>query len=180
MPKHSKKPVTPAAVPADPRYPIGKFVLPAAITAKDINIAIEIIAEMPKKLEHALHKLSDKKLDTPYREGGWSVRTLVHHIADSHAIAFERLRKALTENEQQLFAALPDSAAPVEWSVAILEGVHARWVLLMRSMTEEQFARRYNHMTRGMQTLAYATLLYAWHAQHHVAHITALRKRKGW
>jgi uncharacterized damage-inducible protein DinB len=178
---------TAAPILSDPRYPIGKPVYPAQITAKDLNAAIETIAKMPKELYHALRKLSDKKLDTPYREGGWTVRTLVHHIADSHMTAFHRTRKALTEDtplvtdyEEQLFAELADSAAPVEWSMDVIEGTHARWVMLLRSMTEEQFQRRYNHIARGMQTLAQATLLYAWHSKHHVAHITALRKQKGW
>jgi uncharacterized damage-inducible protein DinB len=199
MPKHSKKhdkateqtaatlELTPVEPTADSRYPIGKPAIPEHITAKEINAAIEIIAEMPKKLDHALRKLNDKKLDTPYREGGWTVRQLVHHIADSHMIAFIRVRKALTEDtplvtdyDQQLFAELADSAAPVEVSLALIENVHVRWVMMLRSMTEEQFARRYNTMKRGLQSIANATLIYAWHSRHHVAHITALRKQKDW
>lgn len=173
--------------PADPRYPIGPCVIPDPITQTDITEAIATIAEMPQALRSALSKLSNAKLDTPYREGGWTVRTLVHHLADSHMTAFHRFRKALTEDaplvtdyEEQRLAELHDSAAPVEWSLCILEGLHARWVMLLQSMFPEQFQRTYNHATRGLHTLDRATLLYAWHAQHHTAHVTNLRAQKGW
>jgi uncharacterized damage-inducible protein DinB len=172
---------------ADPRYPVGKFAAPASIQQKDVRKAIKEIAELPKALRKSLRKLSDKKLNTPYREGGWTVRQLVHHVADSHMTAFHRVRKALTEDaplvtgyDEKAFAELADSAAPVEWSLDAIEGTHGRWVMLLESMPEKDFERSFQHAERGPMTLAYATLLYAWHSKHHVAHITALRKQKGW
>jgi len=171
----------------DPRYPIGTFRPPATITAADRAYAVQTIGEMPEQLREALRSLDEDQLNTPYREGGWTVRQLVHHIADSHMTAFHRFRKALTEDwpevpgyDEKAFALLPDSAAPVEWSVAALEGVHARWVLMMQEMTEEQWQRGFRHTERGRQKLELSVMLYSWHAQHHVAHITSLRTRQGW
>ncbi len=171
----------------DPRYPIGKFSPPELISSEDRRQAIAAIAAMPELLREAVSGLSDAQLDTPYREGGWTVRQLVHHIADSHMTAFLRLRKALTENwpvvpgyDEKTFATLPDATAPAEWSLEILEGVHARWMMLLQSLTDEQWHRGFKHVERGPMALDYATLLYAWHSQHHVAHITALRERQGW
>jgi hypothetical protein len=131
--------------------------------------------------------LSDEQLNTPYREGGWTVRQLVHHIADSHMTAFHRLHKALTEDwpvvlgyDEKTFAMLHDSMAPVAWSLDILDGVHARWVMLLQSLTDEQWKRGFKHQERGPMALDYATMLYAWHSQHHVAHIRALQSQQGW
>ena len=171
----------------DPRYPIGKFSPPELISSEDRRHAIAAIAAMPEMLREAVGGLSDAQLDTPYREGGWTVRQLVHHIADSHMTAFLRLRKALTEDwpvvagyDEKAFTTLADTAAPAEWSLEIIESVHARWVMLLQSLTDEQWKRGFKHEERGPMALDYATMLYAWHSQHHVAHITALRSRQGW
>jgi uncharacterized damage-inducible protein DinB len=172
----------------DPRYPVGNFKRPEVVTAEDRAVAITAIAEMPEKLSEALKGLDAKQLATPYREGGWTVQQLVHHVADSHMTAFIRVRLALTEDwptvsgyDEKAFAMLPDSlAAPVGWSVALLENVHARWVMVLRSMDEEQWQRGFRHAERGPMSLETATLLYGWHSQHHVAHITRLREREGW
>jgi hypothetical protein len=171
----------------DPRYPIGKFSPPELISSEDRRTAIHILAEMPEKLREAMSGLNDAQLDTPYREGGWTVRQLVHHIADSHMTAFLRLRKALTEDwpavagyDEKAFATLADVGTPAEWSLEILEGVHARWVTLLKSLTEERWHCGFKHAERGRMALDYATMLYAWHSQHHVAHISALRTRQGW
>jgi hypothetical protein len=171
----------------DPRYPIGKFNPPELISSEDRRKAIHTLAEMPGKLREALDGLNDAQLNTPYREGGWTVRQLVHHIADSHITAFLRLRKALTEDwpmvpgyDEKTFAMLADVAGPAEWSLEIIEGVHARWVMLLQSLTEEQWKCGFRHEERGPMALDYATLLYAWHSQHHVAHIAALRTQRGW
>jgi len=171
----------------DPRYPIGKFTPPELISTEDRRYAIVILAEMPELLREALRDLDAEQMSSPYREGGWTVRQLVHHIADSHMTAFLRVRKALTEDwpvvagyDEKAFAMLGDIAAPAEWSLEIIESVHARWVMLLQSLTEEQWHRGFKHQERGPMALDYATLLYAWHSQHHVAHITALRKRQGW
>jgi hypothetical protein len=171
----------------DPRYPIGKFTAPELISSEDRRNAVAAISAMPELLRAALLGLDDKQLDTPYREGGWTVQQLVHHIADSHMTAFHRLRKALTEEwpvvpgyDEKTFATLPDATAPVNWSVEIIAGVHARWVMLLQAMTDEQWKRGFKHVERGPMALDHATLLYAWHSQHHVAHITALRAQRGW
>lgn len=171
----------------DPRYPIGKFVAPEVITPEDRLDAMASIAEMPELLRDAVRPLSPAQINTPYRDGGWTVRQVVHHLADSHMTAFFRLRKALTEDwptvegyNEASFATLHDMAAPVEWSLELVEGVHARWVMLLQSMKEEQWTRGFNHSERGKMALDVATLLYAWHSRHHVAHITHLRSVKGW
>jgi DinB superfamily len=172
----------------DPRYPVGQFKRPDAVSEDDRAAAISAIAEMPAKLSSALHGLDAKQIATPYREGGWTVQQLVHHIADSHMTAFFRLRLALTEDwptvpgyNEKAWAMLPDStAAPVGWSVAVVEGVHARWVTVLRSLTNEQWERGFRHAERGPMTIDLATQLYAWHSKHHVAHIARLREREGW
>ena len=176
------------AVELDPRYPVGKFEKPERVTKADRLAAVAAIAAMPGKLAEALEGLDEKQLDTPYREGGWTVRQLVHHIADSHMNALLRVRLALTEEwptitayNEKAWAELADSTgAPPAWSAAILENVHARWVMMLESLTEEQWQRGFKHPERGPSTIEMATLLYAWHSRHHVAHITRLRENKGW
>ena len=171
----------------DPRYPVGKFMPPPSITAEDRRYAIITLAEMPEQMREALRNLDAEQVNSPYREGGWTVRQLVHHVADSHMTAFYRLRKALTEDwptvegyDEKKFAMLTDVSAPPEWSLEIIESVHARWVMLLQSLTEEQWKRGFKHAERGPMALDFATLLYAWHSRHHVAHITSLRARQGW
>jgi hypothetical protein len=132
--------------------------------------------------------LSDSQLDTPYREGGWTVRQVIHHVPDSHLNAYIRVRLALTEDnptikpyEEKLWAELPDArTAPVELSLGLLESVHARWVLLMRSIAPEDFARRFIHPEGWNGTLDTIAAMYAWHCHHHTAHITRLRERMDW
>jgi uncharacterized damage-inducible protein DinB len=172
----------------DPRYPIGNFVKPESVTAHERMAAIAALAEMPGKLSQAVEGLDREQLDTPYREGGWTVRQLVHHIADSHMQAFARVRLALTEHwpvitayDEKAWASLPDSMrAPVEWSVTILDKLHGRWVMLLESLTDEQWQSGFRHPERGPSTIEVTTLLYAWHAKHHVAHITRMREARGW
>jgi hypothetical protein len=171
----------------DPRYPVGKFKRPEKITRQKRTAAIAAIAELPAKLTDALSGLDREQLDTPYREGGWTVRQLVHHIADSHMNAFVRVRLALTEDwptitayDEKAWAMLPDSAGPVSWSLALLENLHARWVMMLESLTEEQWARGVKHPENGPMTVEVATLVYGWHSRHHVAHIMRLREKQGW
>jgi uncharacterized damage-inducible protein DinB len=172
----------------DLRYPIGKFVRPEVVVEEDLVTAMATLAEMPGRLLDAVDRLSMEQLDTPYREGGWTVRQLVHHVAESHMHAFLRVRLALTEDwptikpyDEKACAGLPDSLAPVDWSLELLESLHARWVMLLRSLTEAQWQRGFVHPETGRRTTVEgATLLYAWHSRHHVAHITALRTREGW
>ncbi|MDE1176608.1 MAG: putative metal-dependent hydrolase [Edaphobacter sp.] len=171
----------------DPRYPIGKFEKPETITFDDRIGAIAVLAELPEQLRNAVEGLDHAQLNTPYREGGWTVRQLVHHIADSHMNAFIRMRLALTENwptikpyDEQSWATLHDSAAPVEWSLELVESLHARWVMLLQSLSDEQWIRGYRHPESGDTPLDVAVLSYAWHSRHHVAHITHLRARESW
>lgn len=171
----------------DPRYPIGRFTPPDTVTSEDLRYAILTISEMPEQLREAVRSLDESQLDTPYREGGWTVRQVVHHLADSHMAAFHRLCRGLTEDQPTIygykeaaFAELPDHQMPIEWSLDLLEGVHARWVALLNSMDAAQWQRTWNHSERGVQRLDVVTLLYAWHSRHHVAHITHLRAQRGW
>jgi hypothetical protein len=172
----------------DPRYPIGKPILPQVVEPDVLHSAIRDLAEMPELLRNALNGLVENELATPYRSGGWTVRQLVHHIADSHMNAFLRVRLALTEDnpvisvyDEKAWAALHDSvSAPVEWSLELVESLHARWVMMLQALTAEEWKRTFVHPERGPQSLETATVLYAWHSRHHVAHITHLRAEKGW
>ena len=171
----------------DPRYPIGKFAAPQQITKDERLGAIAALADLPTELRNAVKGLKFAQLNTPYREGGWTVRQLVHHIADSHMNAFIRVRLALTEDwptikpyNEAAWATLHDSTAPIEWSLELLESLHARWVMLLQSLTEEQWQRGFRHPESGPMTVEYATLVYGWHSRHHVAHINHLRAAQGW
>ncbi|HMF53701.1 MAG TPA: putative metal-dependent hydrolase [Edaphobacter sp.] len=172
---------------ADPRYPIGKFERPETITPEDRMNAIATLAELPEQLRNAVEGLGSGQLNTPYREGGWTLRQLVHHIADSHMNAFVRIRLALTEDwpiikpyDEKAWATLHDSAAPVEWSLELVESLHARWVMLLQSLSDEQWKRGYRHPESGPTSVEIATLTYAWHSRHHIAHITHLRSSEDW
>jgi uncharacterized damage-inducible protein DinB len=172
----------------DPQYPIGKFQARSEISAAERKQLIKQIEEAPKKLRAAVQGLSKKQLDTPYREGGWTLRQVVHHIPDSHLNAYVRFKLALTENhptikpyEQQLWAELLDArTAPIEMSLDLTDALHKRWVLLLQSMKPEEFARTFNHPETGVQNLDRILQLYAWHGRHHTAQITSLRDRMGW
>jgi hypothetical protein len=171
----------------DPRFPIGKFVRPEVVTPEDRINAIATLAELPEQLRNVVDGLDSKQLSTPYREDGWTVRQLVHHVADSHMNAFMRVRLALTEDwpiikpyDQKAWAELHDSAAPAEWSLELTEALHARWVLLLQSLNEAQWKRGFKHPENGPMTVELATLLYAWHSRHHIAHIAHLRAREDW
>jgi hypothetical protein len=171
----------------DPKYPVGKFAVPATITPDDRTNAIATLAELPEQLRNAVEGLNAAQLNTPYRDGGWTVRQLVPHIADSHMNAFIRIRLALTEDwpvikpyDENAWATLHDAAAPVEWSLELVESLHARWVMLLQSLKDPQWKRGYKHPENGPVSVEMATLMYAWHSRHHVAHITHLRAKEGW
>lgn len=179
---------TPSAVPQnDPRYPIGTFRHAAADIA-DHAAAIATIAALPENLRSAVDGLTNAQLDTPYREGGWTVRQLVHHIADSHMNAYLRIHLALTEDwpaiqayDEKLWAELPDArTGSIDVSIDLLAALHRRWARLLRLLTEQQWQRGYIHPVNGRQTIAEAIARYDWHCRHHVAHIVELRKRRGW
>lgn len=169
-------------------YPVGKFRLPATWTDVDRRAAIAAIEALPAQLNAAVSDLSDAQLDTPYRPGGWTVRQVVHHVADSHMNAFIRIRLALTEQEPEIkpydqdrWSELLDGRTmPVSVSLTLLESLHARWTVMLRSLTPQQFGRTFQHPESGLQTVDSALALYAWHGRHHTAHITRLREREGW
>ncbi|MBI4641727.1 MAG: bacillithiol transferase BstA [Candidatus Tectomicrobia bacterium] len=172
----------------DLRYPIGEFKIEGDITHEQRQKLIDEIASTPAKVRSAVERLSQEQLDTPYRPGGWTVRQVVHHLADSHLNSYTRFRLALTEEEptikpydQARWAELDDARmAPVEISLALLEALHRRWVLLLRSLTPGDFARTFLHPELGIVTLDATLRLYEWHGRHHTAHITSLRERMGW
>lgn len=171
----------------DLRYPIGKFSRPASNDAATRAAHIETLRLLPQKLRTAVSGLSDAQLDTPYRDGGWTVRQVVHHFADSHMNSVIRFKLALTEEwpairayDEVAWAKLADSKIAVDVSLDLIEALHGRWVALLESLTDEDFKKGYVHPKSGKQELALALAIYAWHSDHHTAHITALRARKGW
>lgn len=172
----------------DLRYPIGRFEYQGENTEEQRRQLIDRIENMPARLRAAVQGLTPAQLDTEYRPGGWTVRQVVHHVPDSHINSYCRFRLALTEDtpsvkgyDQERWAELSDArTAPVEVSLALLESVHRRWVLLLRSLTPADFARAFVHSELGPVTLDRNLALYAWHGDHHVAHIAALRARMGW
>jgi uncharacterized damage-inducible protein DinB len=173
---------------ADPRYPVGKFDRTVEPTPERRREWIGAIAETPAHFRAAVQGLSDEQLDTPYRDGGWTVRQLAHHVPDSHMNALIRFKLGLTEDnpliktyDEARWAELEDvRATPVETSLRTLELLHERWVNLLRSMTDEQWARTIQHPEWGPMRLETMLALYAWHGRHHVAHVTRLRDRMGW
>jgi uncharacterized damage-inducible protein DinB len=172
----------------DPSFPIGRFEMPKEVTTTLRQKAIEEIASTPEKMRAAVKGLNDAQLDTPYRDGGWTVRQVVHHVPDSHLNAYVRLKLALTEDkptikpyDQEAWAKLADSkSTPIDVSLALLSSVHDRWDRIWRSLKPEQFARPLIHPESGERTVDWLLFLYAWHGKHHTAHITELRKKKGW
>ncbi len=173
----------------DLRYPIGKFERRDELNADERRTMIDTIAAAPSRMREAVSGLSDAQLDTPYRDGGWTVRQVIHHVPDSHLNAYIRLKLALTEEDPLIrpydeasWAGLPDSQqTPVEVSLTLLESLHARWVTLLRSLEDSDFRRTLRHPEHsGILTLDWLVSMYAWHSRHHVAHVTSLRERMGW
>ncbi|MFC5406404.1 YfiT family bacillithiol transferase [Cohnella soli] len=173
----------------DLRYPIGRFHQDGAVTAQQKDQWLADIEALPERLKAALNGLTDRQLQEPYRPGGWTVKQVAHHLADSHMNSFIRFKLALTENnptikpyEEQLWAELPDSIdLPADVSVALLIALHERWAVLLRSMSDEQYARTFVHpASQQTNRLDVALGMYAWHGRHHVAQVTTLRERMGW
>lgn len=170
------------------RYPIGPGHHPKELSRSQRHDHIKTLAELPGLLSSVVEPLLDDQLDTPYRPDGWTVRQVVHHMADSHANAYIRIRLALTEKhptikpyQEHLWAELPDaSSLPVSVSLNLLNGLHRRLVALLRSLSDDQFDRTLDHPENGTMTIDQMISLYAWHSLHHVAHITSLIDRKGW
>ena len=172
----------------DLRYPIGKFQKETDITDIRRNELIEGISRLPGQLRSAVEALTEQQLDTPYRPEGWTVRQVTHHLPDSHMNAYIRLRLALTEpeptikpyNEKQ-WAELADArSAPIHLSLTLLDSLHQRWILLLRSLGAKELGRTFRHPQMGVMTLDTQLGLYDWHGRHHVAQITSLVERMGW
>lgn len=171
----------------DLRFPIGRFNPDFDVTEDLRNSFIRTIEKLPTELTKALDGLTEEQLGTEYRPEGWTVRQVVHHIADSHVNSFCRFKLALTEDfptirgyYEDRWAELPDSEMPVGVSLKIIDGIHNRWAKLLRSMSDEEFGRELNHPESGKWKLEKMLGLYDWHSKHHTAHITELRERKGW
>jgi hypothetical protein len=172
----------------DLRFPIGRF-SPLAMSLPGVREAhIQTLRVLPTRLRAAVSGLGDSQLDTPYREGGWTLRQVVHHVADSHSICYIRIKLALTEDwptvksyDETAWANLSDSRwLPVEVSLSMIEALHGRWVGLMESLSDGDFQRGYEHAEMGRQNLTTVLALYDWHSRHHTAHITTMRARQGW
>jgi uncharacterized damage-inducible protein DinB len=169
-------------------YPVGRFSPKPELSDADRIQLIQQIADTPASLRKATKGLSEEQLDTPYRPGGWTVRQVVHHVPDSHLNCYIRFKLAVTEDQptikpykENLWAELVDAkSSPIEPSLTLLESVHHRWILFLRSLSAADFARTVNHPENGIMNLDRLLQLYAWHGRHHVAHITALRERMGW
>jgi len=172
----------------DPRYPIGRAETKPVLSDAERRAAIDAIAATPANLRAAVAGLTPEQLDTPYRDGGWTVRQVVHHVPDSHMNAYVRFKLALTEDEPAIktyaedrWAKLADSqTTPIEVSLLLLETLHNRWDTVLRAMTPEDFQRPLLHPDHGRITLDQMLGIYSWHGRHHVAHVTALRERMGW
>ncbi len=171
----------------DLRYPVGRFRPPAASMPGIRAAHIETLRLLPERLRAAVGGLSEAQLDTPYRDGGWTVRQVVHHFADSHANSFIRFKLALTEDwptikpyDEAAWARLPDSRLPIDGSLVFIDCAARALGCPLQSMSEDDFHKGFVHPERGRMTLANNLALYEWHSRHHVAHITSLRQRMAW
>ncbi len=171
------------------KYPIGHYKAPEIVTVENRNTWIADIEELPQQLREAVTQLNDSQLDTPYREGGWTLRQVVHHIADSHINAYTRYKLAVTENNpaikpymEQFWAELPDAKhEPIEISLAIIDAIHRRWVIHLKNMSNEDWNKTFFHPESKITYRLDVNLgLYSWHGRHHLAHITTTKERLGW
>lgn len=173
---------------ADPRYPIGKYQVPVEFTPSARKGFLNRISTLPARLEETIRGLSDQQLDTPYREGGWTVRQVVHHVADSHMNAYIRVKWTLTEDSptikaylEKAWATTPETSADPALSIALLKALHARWTVLLSALDEAQLSRQFIHPETGRAvSINHLISLYAWHGDHHLAHIGELKKQKNW
>lgn len=172
----------------DLRYPLGPFEFEGTPNDQQRQKFIDQIEETPASMRAAVAGLTDEQLDTPYRPEGWTVRQVVHHVSDSHLNGYVRFKLAMTEDQpaihaydENLWARLDDAShAPIDISIDLLESLHRRWVLFLRSLKGQDFQRSFQHPEIGTVTIDRNIALYAWHGRHHVAHITSLRERMGW
>jgi uncharacterized damage-inducible protein DinB len=171
----------------DLRYPIGKFTYDEQEVLTNRTKFINEIASLPNKLEEVTATLTEEQLTTPYREGGWNIKQVIHHLADSHMNSFIRFKLALTEDEpliktydEDKWAHLEDSNIAIQLSIDLLKNLHQRWVILLKSMSETDYQRTFKHPQIGLVSLNKNLSLYAWHGNHHLQHIVGLSQRMGW
>ncbi len=170
------------------KYPIGKFKAPKEYSDDLREGFLSEIEETPFFLRHAVENLNEEQLATPYREGGWTIEQVVHHVPDSHMNAYIRTKLALTEKEpiiktyrEDAWAKLEDYVTtPIETSLLLLETIHTRWLILIKSLNKSQFERKLNHPEMGVVDINWILAQYAWHGKHHIAHINSLKQRMGW
>lgn len=171
------------------RYPIGRFKYPEEYSEEQMKEWIINIENFPANLKKEVENLSESQLNTPYRPGGWTIKQLVHHLADSHINSYVRLKLTLTEDEpaikpyfEERWATLKDSElVPVEESLKLLDGLHKRWTAILKNLTEAQWERKYFHPeNKKLVSIKAMTALYSWHCNHHLTHITNLKQKKGW
>ncbi len=168
------------------QYPIGKFKIPKMVDHNSIKSWIKEIEEQPKKLKYICNKLSESELNYQYRTGGWNIRQVIHHLADSHINSYVRYKWTLTEEtplikayDEVSWATLPDYEAPVDISLALLEALHRRWTLLLHRMVPSDFERKFIHPeTNNQISLGSLTSMYAWHGNHHIAHVELALEEK--
>ena len=173
---------------SDPRYPIGKFTFAGPPDDAQRTKLVDDIAQTPAALRAAVHGLTPSQIETPYRDGGWTVRQVVHHVPESHMNAYIRFKLALTEDEPTIrpymedrWAELPESKqAPIDVSLALLDSLHQRWTMVLRNIPDADWKRTFRHPEMGLLSLEKTLALYAWHGRHHVAHVTTLREKMGW
>jgi uncharacterized damage-inducible protein DinB len=172
---------------SDPRFPIGKFSYSGSVSAAEKKQFLADIEQAPANLRASIRGLSDAQLDTPYREGGWTVRQVVHHVPDSHMNAYVRFKLALTEDDPTIkpymedrWAELIDSREPLENSLTMLDSLHRRWITVLRNMSDTDWKRTFRHPDLGSMPLEKSMALYAWHGKHHAAHVTVLREKMKW
>lgn len=171
------------------KYPIGKYTTPKEITKEILKGYIQIISTFPNRLKREVLELSNKQLDTEYRPNGWTIRQVVNHCADSHMNCLTRFKLALTETNptikpyfEERWAELADSKTmPIEPALKIIDGIHERWTVILNNLTETDLKRTFVHPENGKQFQLDENIgLYAWHCNHHLAHITTLKKINGW
>ncbi len=172
----------------DERYPIGSFEKKTSYSQEDLNGYMEQIERLPGQLLDEINSFSSQQLDTPYREGGWTVRQLIHHIADSHLHAYIRMKWTLTEEnplikayDEKLWAQTDENNADPNLSILLLNSLHAKWVALIKTLQPAGLAKVFTHpQTKKEVRLDTLIALYAWHGRHHLAHIQALKQKKNW
>jgi uncharacterized damage-inducible protein DinB len=173
---------------ADLRYPVGPFKPQASITLNERNALIQDLGGVSAELQDAVTGLDDAQLDTAYRDGGWTLRQVVHHVADAHMGGYSRFKLAMTEHmptiqlyDQDAWSQMADATAtPIAVSLTLVDNLHKRWVTVLQSIGGEAFGRLLIHPKHGTVNVDWLLQIYAWHGRHHVAHITSLRQRKGW